>query len=197
MVSSPNLVMREGGLQKGFSNIVGSLMAAPYTWLSVDYRFSFDKETLRTQFSELTGYLGTDLLRLNVGYTKLASLSSPAYLGKQEALEASLSSHFHENWGTKLESHYNLSRKRLLNIGVHLIYQNDCFKASIKLGKTRYHSKDIQPANHFSFSFGLKNLGSRFSSISNALKATHNPVVNAFSSSQNYERHNTYTKLAQ
>lgn len=184
MTSKPSSVMQQGGLQKGFSNIVGSLMATPFDWFAVDYRFSLNKDTLKAQFSEVTGHLGTDFLRLNVGYTRLESFTPTSYLGRQETIEASLSSHFHTNWGAKIEGNYDIARDQLLNVGCLLIYQNDCLKVSTKLQRTFYHSKDIQPATKFSISFALKNLGSHFTTIASDLRTQHAPAVSALKSSE-------------
>ncbi|TGW14934.1 LPS-assembly protein LptD [bacterium NHP-B] len=182
MPSTPNLVMREGGLQKGFSNIVGSLMASPCSWLSADYRFSVNKETFQPHFSELIGHIGDDWMRLTLGYTKLKFIGQTLYLGKQEAAEVTLSSHFHENWGGKVETHYDIARHKLLNARVDLVYQNDCFKIHIHIGRTQYHSKDIKPKRYWGISLGFKNFGSGLSTISHDLKKHNSPVGTMLSS---------------
>ena len=183
MTSEPNLVMKEGGLRKGFSNIVGSVMANPYEWFSLDYRFSLNKNTFKAQFSEFSGHIGTDFLRLNIGYTRLESPTPTSYLGKEEAIAASLSSHFHKNWGGKIEGNYDIARDQLLKIGGLLIYQNDCFMISGKISRTFFHSKDIQPDNQYLVSFGLKNILHFSATIPHMLRTKHNPAVSTLNTS--------------
>lgn len=184
----PNGIIKESGIRKGFSNIVGSFMAEPVSWFSFDYQFNIDQRTYVAQTSEVSGHLGTDTLRLSIGYIRSDPISKTAQLHEEkELIEGSLSSHFHRCWGGKISGNYNLSDHRPLRFDVHLIYQNDCLEASIQGGYSYYENKDIQPGPSFSFSIGFKNLGSLplgsdslktdFSSISSKLKTVHHPVI--------------------
>ena len=176
--TEPSVVIKYTGAEKGFSDVVGSLRADPYEWLSLDYRFRLDRERLSTRFSEFSGFFGPDYIRLGLAYTKLDEDFLPFHRKQaQEMISSSLVYKPHKHWGIQVGQGYNLTEKKLLNIGADIVYQNECFKCVVRFSRSFYKARDIRPNNTFAFAIGLKNLGSNFSGRDLSLKASHNAIV--------------------
>lgn len=146
-----------------FSDLVGRINAEPNDYLSLNYRFRLDKDTLETRYSELGASLGPDMLKLHTSYIFLEGNSyyNDLYSERKE-LYLSLSSAISQYWTISMYNLQDLSsdNKKSLEHGGSLIYEDECTKWVTAVKKYNSSDPDLDNSYEFMFTFYLKTIGS-------------------------------------
>jgi LPS-assembly protein len=153
-------------LSQGFgrrpSDYVGRLMATPFSWLSLNYRFRLDEKSFKMRVSDAGGMIGPAIARLAVNYVFVDKASTTNGLDfNQVAL--TLSSQITKYWTLMGQLRENLVTKKEgggpLTRGVGAVYRDDCFGLGFSVVRQYYKDRDVRPNTTFLVSLFLKNVG--------------------------------------
>lgn len=154
-----------------FSDYVGRIYAAPYSYLDLNYRFRLDKNTLTAKYNELNSRIGSSILNANFSFISIKGREQKGvdhnlyffddYKERKE-LYTSLNAKISKNWGFEVYNRQNLSKKdkRSLEHGGKLKYEDECFKLIFNTHKYNSTDPDYDDGYEFSVTFLLKTLGS-------------------------------------
>lgn len=160
------------GVKRQASDYVGRVEAAPFSWLSLNYRFRLDKESLHSRLAEVGGSIGPAIARLSGTYLFVSRhAGTPDNQNFSQAI-LTASSQFTKNWSVTATLVKNFKKKTpteilqeiddhhgILSQGIALNYRNDCFGAGIGVTQQNYRSRDLRPATLYLVNFWLKNIG--------------------------------------
>ena len=154
-----------------FSDYVGRIYAAPYSYFDLNYRFRLDKNTLTAKYNELNTHIGGSILSANFSYISIKGRDKKGgdsnlyffddYKERKE-LYSGLNVSISRNWKFEIFNRQNLAKidKRSLEHGGKLIYEDECFKLITNVHKYNSTDPDYDDGYEFSVTFLLKTLGS-------------------------------------
>ncbi len=146
------------GLQDNVSDIVSSIDLTPVPWLDVIYRNRLDHGTLKPERNELTMRVGVDAIRVGASYVRYQSQPQNDLASRQEAQYA-LDTRLTRYWRSRIFGTTDIQAESQREIGLRLIYEDECFVFSGEFARQDYRDKDVEPSNVVFFRVGLKTLG--------------------------------------
>lgn len=148
------------GVNKGYSDIVGVLEAAPSDMINIRYRYQFNQRDYRARRSLVTFALGQPVFKITGDYLYAArNATNQAFNGKEQ-LRTTVSSNFVKYWTGELSSTRDLGKNGgNLEQSAALTYEDECFKSALRVTKTFFQNREIKPDTVFSLVFTLKTLG--------------------------------------
>ncbi|MDZ4323347.1 MAG: LPS assembly protein LptD, partial [Alphaproteobacteria bacterium] len=161
-LSPPKRLDLTQGFGRRPSDYVGRLMATPFSWLSLNYRFRLDEKSFKTRVSDAGGVIGPAIAKLAVNYVFVDKTSTANHLDfKQVAL--TLSSQITKYWTLMGQLRENLVTKEEgggpLTRGVGAVYRDDCFGLGFSVVRQYYKDRDVRPNTTFLVTLFLKNVG--------------------------------------
>lgn len=161
-LSSPKRLDLSQGFGRRPSDYVGRLMAAPFPWLNLNYRFRLDEKTFKPRVSDAGGTIGPAIARLAVSYVFIDKASTAKNVDfNQVAL--TLSSQITKYWTLMGQLRENLVSKKegggALSRGIGAVYRDDCFGLGFSVVRQYYKDRDVRPNTTFLVSLFLKNVG--------------------------------------
>ena len=180
---NPFLPPASGAAQR-LSDVVGSVVLSPNSYLDLIYRFRFDKSTLDNRTQEIGLNVGPQNLRLGANYLLVPKqqqsdvVTNPVtgqtlLLGKREQLTVSLTSKLTRYWSLAGSETVNLTNSSNLINGVataqssssslyatvSAIYQDECMAFISSVTQSGIRTGDVRPGVSVLFSVVFKNLG--------------------------------------
>lgn len=161
-LSPPKRLDLTQGFGRRPSDYVGRLMAAPFSWLNLNYRFRLDEKTFKPRVTDAGGIIGPAIAKLAVNYVFVDKTSTANHKDfKQIAL--TLSSQITKYWTLMGQLRENLVTKKdgggPLTRGVGAVYRDDCFGLGFSVVRQYYKDRDVRPNTNFLVSLFLKNVG--------------------------------------
>jgi len=150
----------QSGLDGHFSDYVGRVRIAPSSLLNVNYRFRLDKDNLAPIISDLSFNAGPSIFRVYANYLDIDSGASSGELEQRKEIIYGASSQFTENWTVSGRAIHNLvDDEGLLNYGIGLNYQDECFSFSTDYTRSFTRDRDVEPNDTLYFTIFFKHLG--------------------------------------
>lgn len=161
-LSPPKRLDLTQGFGRRPSDYVGRLIATPFSWLSLNYRFRLDEKSFKTRVSDAGGTIGPAIAKLAVNYVFVDKTSTANHLDfKQIAL--TLSSQITKYWTLTAQLRENLVTEKEgggpLTRGVGAVYRDDCFGLGMSVVRQYYKDRDVRPNTTFLVTLFLKNVG--------------------------------------
>lgn len=148
------------GVQKGFSDVVGSTVFTPYTNTKIKARVLWDNSNFRAKRNQVGFEVGPPIFRITGNYLYIASNATDTSFNGKEQVIGGLSSQISPFWRIVFDGSRNLGRQGgNLAQSIGAIYEDECFIFKSTLIRTFYQDRDIRPDNIVLFSFGFKTLG--------------------------------------
>ena len=148
------------GLEDNRSDFVGRVSISPSKFLDLTYRFRLDNDNLSSRRSAIDMIIGPEWLRINFGFLSLdegpADLSD---LGRREELNVSGRLALGPQWSLNAFNRRDLSADNTINMGIGLIYQDECIVFGAQLARRFTRDRDLEPETSINFVIKLKNLG--------------------------------------
>ncbi len=148
------------GLSEHFSDYVGHIDLTPNPYVSMQYRFRFDKDTLASRRSELSAVVGPDLLRITTSYIFVKASGTPANPNSTEELFMALSSKFSQNWSVVLGHRQNLGiNGGAIRTDVGLTYEDECMIIGLDFARDNTQDRDFKKGLAVVLRLNLKTIG--------------------------------------
>ncbi len=148
------------GLSEHFSDYVGHIDLTPNPYVSMQYRFRFDKDTLASRRSELSAVVGPDLLRITTSYIFVKASGTPANPNSTEELFMALSSKFSQNWSVVLGHRQNLGiNGGAIRTDVVLTYEDECMIIGLDFARDNTQDRDFKKGLAVVLRLNLKTIG--------------------------------------
>ena len=148
------------GLSEHFSDYVGHIDLTPNPYVSMQYRFRSDKDTLSKRRSELSAIVGPDLLRVTTSYTFVKASGTPANPNSTEELFMALSSKFSQNWSVVLGHRQNLGiNGGAIRTDVGLTYEDECMIFGLHFARDNTQDRDFKKGLAVGLRLNLKTIG--------------------------------------
>ncbi len=148
------------GLDGHLSDYVGRIDVSPHPYVSLQYRFRLDKNTLANRRSELSAAVGPSLLRLRANYVFLEADTSPTSPGDTEELYVSLSSRLSRHWSIMASHRENLGPGGggiRTNLG--LTYEDECVIVGLDVANDSTEDRDFRQGVSVLLRINLKTIG--------------------------------------
>jgi LPS-assembly protein len=143
------------GLQKKFSDLVGTSNLKINDNLSVKYNFSLDQNYNDLNYNEVVSTLNFDKLKLDFNY-----LQEKKHIGNNEYFKTNLSYNTNSNQKLSFENKRNLVRNASEYYDLSYEYYNDCLRAALVFRREFYNDSELEPENSLMFKITLVPFGS-------------------------------------
>lgn len=161
-LSPPKRLDSSQGFGRRPSDYVGRLMASPFPWLNLNYRFRLDQSTLKPHVSEAGGTIGPAIARIAADYVFLDKSATFDHK-KINQIALTLSSQVTKYWTLVAKARQNLVNKEEgggpLMRGIGAIYRDDCFGLGFTVARQYFKDRDVRPNTTFLMTLFLKNVG--------------------------------------
>lgn len=148
------------GIEKGFSDIIGSTVLTPYTDTKIKGRILWDKRTFRARQSQVGFEVGPPIFRVTGDYLYAAKNSVDTSFNGKEQIVGSISSQITPFWKIIFEGSRNLGKAAgNLAQSYSAAYEDECLLFKGSFIRTFYQDRDIRPDNIVLFTVGFKTLG--------------------------------------
>ena len=101
---------------------------------------------------------GVDAIRVGASYVRYQAQPQNDLDSRQEAQYA-LDTQLTRYWRSRIFGTTDIQAESQREIGLRLIYEDECFVFSGEFARQDYRDKDVEPSNVFFFRVGLKTLG--------------------------------------
>jgi LPS-assembly protein len=149
------------GLNRKLSDYVGRVDVSPNEYISLQYRFRLDKDSLDNRRSEVNALLGPDLFRLGIGYIDIlptATVSGPAESRRE--LYTALSTKVTQYWAVRASHRENLAPGGgSIRTDVVLSYEDECFAFDLTVARDNTSDRDFRSGVGVLLRFSLKTIG--------------------------------------
>jgi LPS-assembly protein len=146
------------GLQDNVSDIVSSFDLAPAPWLDLIYKNRLDHNSFNFRRNELTTRAGVDAVRVGATYVLYDGQPQNDLPGRQE-VQYNLDTKLTRFWRSRLFGITDVKADSQREIGLRLIYEDECLFFSTELARENFKDKDVEPSNVIFFRVGFKTLG--------------------------------------
>ncbi len=138
------------------SDLVGRLKVqfAPYINLTHRFRLDPTKFTLRRNEVYLTANYGR--ARLDLSFLKLSPETTDPSLGPRQEINIAGSVNVIDNWSVFADTRRDLQADEWLDIGIGLLYEDECLVAQLGYRNRRATDRDLRPSSSFVLRIGLK-----------------------------------------
>ncbi|MBX9620822.1 MAG: LPS assembly protein LptD [Alphaproteobacteria bacterium] len=161
-LSPPKRLDLTQGFGRRPSDYVGRLIAIPFSWLNLNYRFRLDEKTFKPRVTDAGGTIGPAIARLAVNYVFVDKTSTVNHKDFNQ-IALTLSSQITKYWTLMGQLRENLVTKKdgggPLTRGVGAVYRDDCFGLGFSVVRQYYRDRDVRPNTNFLVSLFLKNVG--------------------------------------
>ncbi len=148
------------GLGGNFSDFVGRVDVTPHPYVSMQYRFRFDKDTLASRRSELSALLGPDLLRVQTSYIFIKSNGTPSVPLSTEELYVALSSRFSQNWSLAMSHRRNLGPGGgAIRTDFGVTYEDECVVIGLDVADDKTQDRDFKKGIAVILRLSMKTIG--------------------------------------
>ncbi len=148
------------GLRGHLSDYVGHIDLTPSPYLTMQYRFRLDKDSLVSRRSEVNAVIGPDLLRVTTGYVFVKAPGTPAGAASTEELFVALASRFSQNWSLAFSHRHNLSKPGgSIRTDIGFVYEDECVAIALDLAKDNTQDRDFKNGIAVLFRLSLKTVG--------------------------------------
>jgi LPS-assembly protein len=160
--SRPDELLAPVGIRRHFSDVVGKAeVSVPYVVMF--YRFRCDNKRLSMRVQEIGWDLGSPKFLVTGSYAFSRQKSmSPVFLTYNQ-LFLNVSSQLTQYWKGKVfitqDFKKGHTKQNMLDKGVGIAYQDECFEAGVTVQHSRYRMRDLKPGYSVDFYISLKNLG--------------------------------------
>jgi LPS-assembly protein len=144
------------GLTEGSSNIVGQFKIDFPPNISLTHEFSIDPRDGSVRSNEVYLRARRGLSVIELSYLKLPPSTADPSLGEQEQINASATVILYRNWGVFGEVRRDLAKGEMLESGLGLTYDDDCFVAALGFHRRYTTILNLPPASSVIFHVGLK-----------------------------------------
>jgi LPS-assembly protein len=149
---------RGTGLEDKASDIVGAVDLTPAPWLDLLYRNRVDHESFDFHRNELTARAGVDAIRLASTYVRYDGQPQNG-LESREMVRYALDTKLTRFWRSRVFGITDLDAESQREIGLRLIYEDECLFFSSELARQNFKDKDVEPSTVVFFRVGFKTLG--------------------------------------
>jgi len=148
----------QSGLRGYFSDYVGHVDVTPNPYVTMQYRFRLDKDTLQSRRSELSAVVGPDLLRVTTSYVFVkAGVASPA---STEELYVALSSRLSQNWSIVFGHRQNLGANGgSIRTDIGFTYEDECIVIGLDFANDNTQDRDFKKGLAVVLRLNLKTIG--------------------------------------
>ena len=148
------------GLDGHLSDYVGRIDFSPHPYMSMQYRFRLDKNTLANRRRDLSAVVGPSLFRLGANYVFLEADPTPNGLGDTEELYVYLSSRLSRNWSVTASHRENLgSGGGGIRTNIGLTYEDECVIIGLDLANDSTEDRDFRQGVSVLLRINLKTIG--------------------------------------
>jgi LPS-assembly protein len=149
------------GLDTKLSDYVGRIDVSPNQYISLQYRFRLDKDSLANRRSEINGLLGPDVLRVNVSYLDIRSTDPTATaLDQRKELYTSISTRLSQYWRVSAGHRENLALGGgAIRTDMVISYEDECFAFDLNLARDNTSDRDFKSGIGVLLRFSLKTIG--------------------------------------
>jgi LPS-assembly protein len=150
----------QSGLSGYFSDYVGHVDLTPNPYVTMQYRFRLNKNSLQTRYSELSAAVGQELLRVTSTYVFLRAGTQPTTPAATEELYMTLSSRISQNWGMNIGHRQNLGTSGgSIRTDVGLTYENECLVIGLDFAKDNTEDRDFKKGLAIGLRLYMKTIG--------------------------------------
>jgi len=160
MRDEDNLVAGSG-LDQTNSDFVGRLNLSPGPYLDLAYRFRLDGDDLTPRRTEIDATGGPSFLRLSLTYHRVEGqplANDPTEFVTREEIIAAGSLRLSQYWSIQAGGRRDLAEDRTISIDGALTYEDECFLASLRAGRTYNQTRDVEPDTSIMFTLLLKGI---------------------------------------
>jgi len=161
-LSKPSRLDLIQGFGRRPSDYVGRIMASPFSWFDVNYRFRIDQKSLKVRVSEAGGAIGPAIAKLAANYVFLDKTST-ANNKDFNQIALTLTSQITKYWSLVGQMRENLVNKAdgggPLMRGIGAIYRDECFGLGLTISRQYYRDRDVRPNTTLLMTLFLKNVG--------------------------------------
>jgi LPS-assembly protein len=149
------------GLTGHFSDYVGHFDYTPNGFLSLQYRFRFDRDTFAPRRSEVTAVVGPELARFGATYLFVkGDPTTIATIGSTEELYVFMSSRFSQHWSINASHRQNLGQLGgTIRSEVGLTYEDECVIIGLDIANDNVQDRDFRPGIGVLLRLNLKTIG--------------------------------------
>ena len=146
------------GLQDNVSDIVSAVDLTPAPWLDLLYRNRLDHASFDFRRNELTALVGVDAVRFGTTYVRYDGQPQNELQGSEE-IQYTIDTKLTRLWRTRFFGITDLQADTQREIGLRLIYEDECLFFLTQLARENYRDRDLKPSNTIFFRLGFKTLG--------------------------------------
>jgi LPS-assembly protein len=126
----------------------------PFLTFTEQFNISPEDGTLRRNEIYLRGNFGRTVI--DFSYLKLPPSAANPTLGVQEQINLNATIAIYENWGVFAEARRDIANNAMLESGIGLKYEDECFVASFGFHRRDTSTLNLKPASAVIFRLGLK-----------------------------------------
>jgi LPS-assembly protein len=155
MVEDPSFAPGSG-FGDTHSDTVGQIKIQfpPFLTFTEQFNISPEDGTLRRNEIYLRGTFGRTII--DFSYLKLPPSAANPTLGEQEQVNLNTTVTIYGNWGVFAEARRDIANDRMLESGIGLKYEDECFVASLGFHRRDTSTLNLKPASAAIFRIGLK-----------------------------------------
>jgi len=151
---------RQSGLSGNFSDYVGHVDLTPNPYVTLQYRFRFDKDSFVARRSELSAAVGPELLRVSSSYIFVKSNGTPSVPNSTEELFVALSSRFARNWSIVASHRQNLGiNGGAIRTDIGVTYEDECVVIGLDLANDNTQDRDFKNGMAVVLRISMKTIG--------------------------------------
>lgn len=151
----PNFAPRSG-VGDTRSDIVGRVKIQFAPFIDLTHRFRIDPNTNTLRRSELYLTASHGRSRFDLSFLKLSPETTDPSLGRREEINLSGSFNVINNWSVFAETRRDLQAGEWLDVGLGLLYEDECLVAQLGYRNRRTTDRDLRPSSSFVLRIGLK-----------------------------------------
>lgn len=150
------------GLYNRQSDYVGHVDFSPNQYISLQYRFRFDKDSLANRRTEIAGVFGPDIFRTVVSYINIPQTDPAAPVGllQQRELFTAIYAKVSRYWTLNADHRQNLGPGGgaiRTDFGVN--YEDECFIMNLTFSRDNTSAIDVKSGVGILLRFGFKTVG--------------------------------------
>jgi LPS-assembly protein len=152
------------GLYDRVSDYVGHIDFSPNEYISLQYRFRFDKDSLANRRTEVTGIFGPELFRTIISYIDIpqATTAPTAARGllQQRELYTAVYAKVSRYWSVSADHRHNLGPGGgAIRTGVGVNYEDECFIFNLNFVRDNTSDRDFKSGIGILLRLGFKTVG--------------------------------------
>jgi LPS-assembly protein len=150
------------GLYYRQSDYVGHVDFSPNQYVSLQYRFRFDKDSFANRRTEITGIFGPELFRTIISYIDIPQTNpaSPRGLLQQRELYTAVSAKISRYWSVTADHRLNLGTGGgAIRTSAGVNYEDECFIFNLNFVRDNTSDRDFKSGIGILLRLGFKTVG--------------------------------------